>query len=122
MNPLRIGLIKKKLEIIIKTISPKRPLTLTDLENACTILGIHLIKAPLIECKGFTYCDNGKHYIVLNTDTPDSQQPLILAHELGHILMEHSNQPVGTVNPDIVAMLEAEADIFAHHLIHPNAS
>lgn len=70
----------------------------------------------VLHTKGFTYADAHCRCVFLHEDLSEQEQCIVLAHELGHIYLNHlSNASV--IGNDVRE--EYEANEFAHFLLHP---
>ncbi|MHB8172790.1 MAG: ImmA/IrrE family metallo-endopeptidase, partial [Thermincolia bacterium] len=86
---LRTRVINEKVNHILKTLNLNQPVTLNDLNRITEIMGVSTIKACLDHCSGFTYRENNNHYIVINENLSQQDLQYVIAHELGHIILEH---------------------------------
>lgn len=117
---MRTRVITENINHLFKALKLQQPLTLDDLESIAGLLGVKIIKADLNNCKGFTIYENHLHHIIINKNLSYQVARFTVAHELGHIILGHCRQPVNSVSPDIINVLEAEADIFAARLLRLN--
>lgn len=71
----------------------------------------------ILRSKGFTYADNSYRLVFINEDLSDDEKCIVLAHEVGHIYLNHlSNASI--IGKDVKE--EYEANEFAHFLLNPN--
>ena len=72
-------------------------------------------------CKGFFMCKNRINIIVLNSDMPYEIRRIVLAHELGHVVLHRKNVNMCRFHDhslyDTASMYEYEANIFASELL-----
>ena len=74
------------------------------------------IDESLLRARGFTYADANYRLIFLNEDLTEKEKLIVLAHEIGHVLCNHtSTHPV--IGRDVKE--EYEANEFAHYLLNP---
>lgn len=67
-------------------------------------------------CKGFFMCKNRINTIVLNSDMPYEIQRIVLAHELGHVVLHRKSVNMCRFH-DKTSSYEYEANIFAFELL-----
>lgn len=77
----------------------------------------NLSLTDMIAChNGFTYADDKYRLVFVNKDLSEEEKTIVLAHEEGHIFLEHlSTKPI--FGSDVVQ--EHQANEFAHFLLHP---
>ncbi len=83
-------------------------------------LGIAVMKLDLPEnVRGFKIRALGRRYIALNTSLPESNQKVVLCHELGHARLHPAYGYYYTLTGTyfIKSRKEAEANEFAAHLL-----
>ncbi|HBL41365.1 MAG TPA: hypothetical protein DDY98_07310 [Ruminococcaceae bacterium] len=68
---------------------------------------------------GFTFVNERFRLVFVNEDLSDEEQLIVLAHEEGHIFLQHI-QSQSILGQDV--MQEHEANEFAHFLLHPSGS
>jgi Zn-dependent peptidase ImmA (M78 family) len=119
MYLLRTRVITNMVAGLLKALNLQPPITARDLEKIAALLGTKIIRVRLDKCQGFTYHQDSIYYVFINENLPPRTAQFVVAHELGHIVLDHCLQPVSTVSPDVLEALEAEADIFAARLLNP---
>jgi len=115
---IRTRVITKKINHLVKVFKLQQTLTMKDMETIAGLLGAEIMKADLNNCRGFTVYENNKYHVFINKNLPSRVARFTAAHELGHIILGHCLQSVNSVSPDILNVLEVEADIFAARLLH----
>ena len=72
----------------------------------------------IVACsRGFTYSDENYRLIFINEDLNDKEKILVLSHELGHIVCNHTISPT-IIGVDVIQ--EHEANEFSHYLLKKN--
>ena len=85
-------------------------------ENVAQIID-DLKLADMVAChNGFTYASDKYRLVFVNEDLSEFEKTIVLAHEAGHIFLEHmfSGNVLGL---DVVQ--EHQANEFAHYLLYP---
>lgn len=69
------------------------------------------------QSKGFTYADSNYRLVFIHEDLSPNEKNIVLAHEMGHIYLEHlSSLPI--IGKDVRE--EYEANEFVHYLLTPS--
>ena len=72
----------------------------------------------ILRTKGFTYADANYRLVFVHEDISEQEKAMVLAHEIGHIYLEHlSSLPI--IGKDVRE--EYEANEFAHFLLNRSA-
>ena len=87
-------------------------------ENINTIIKNLKIEEIIACSRGFTYLDENYRLIFINEDLNDKEKILVLSHELGHIVCNHTISPT-VIGVDVTQ--EHEANEFSHYLLKKNA-
>ena len=69
--------------------------------------------------KGFTYADNNYRLVFIHEDLSIQEKTIVLAHETGHIYLEHMTS-IPILGTDVRE--EYEANEFVHYLLTPSFS
>lgn len=92
------------------------PVKLNDLIKK---LDIKVLEADLGTILGITRMDNCGHCLILyNKNMPDTRNRFTVAHEIGHIILEHISYN-GSSSQLKGKLQETEADVFAGNLLVP---
>lgn len=83
-------------------------------------LGFIVIRAPLVDMRGFQQKAKRRKFIYINSNLDEQQQRLVCAHELGHHLMHRSmNRIFMDQSTQIVTQrFENEAHLFSLQLLY----
>ncbi len=87
-------------------------------ENINTIINNLHINNIIAYSRGFTYSDENYRLIFINEDLNDKEKILIMSHELGHIVCNHTISPT-IIGVDVIQ--EHEANEFSHYLLKKNS-
>lgn len=68
--------------------------------------------------KAFTYADNNYRIVFISNGLSDAETIILLAHEAGHIFLNHMSRLNGIC--DVNVTFENEANEFSHYLICPS--
>jgi len=78
------------------------------------------VKAAQLDCEGITRMDeNGLYFIMYNANTSVTRQRFTVAHEIGHIALEHIHLGGDTSKCLQEKVQEKEANAFAGELLVP---
>lgn len=86
-------------------------------KNINTIIQNLKIEEIIACSRGFTYSDENYRLIFINEDLNDKEKILVLSHELGHIVCNHTISPT-IIGIDVIQ--EHEANEFSHYLLKKN--
>lgn len=87
-------------------------------KNISTIIKNLKIEDIIACSRGFTYSDENYRLIFINEDLNDKEKILVLSHELGHIVCNHTISPT-IIGIDVIQ--EHEANEFSHYLLKKNS-
>ncbi len=91
----------------------------SNIYELCDYLNINIKRDPLGSTKGYFLNISGEYFITLNTDLEEWEEPVVLAHELGHALLHKDTNICFLKNYTYsnTNKLENEANEFAAHLL-----
>ena len=69
------------------------------------------------QSRGFSYSDNNHRIVFINEDLSDEEKLMVLAHEEGHIYLNHMTS-LSCIGHDVKQ--EHDANEFAHYLLNQN--
>lgn len=82
-----------------------------------TIINSLNLQEYVSRSRGFTYADSNYRLLFINENLNDEEKVLVLAHEIGHIILNHIKSGI-VIGNDVKE--EYEANEFAHYLLKPN--
>lgn len=95
-----------------------------DFKMLCKSLGILLLSESMgcseESVKGIAFSTNNVNAIIINSDLPNVVQRVIIAHEIGHILLHIPNGKASFCDNQLLnsfSLYEKEANIFAANLL-----
>ncbi|NLZ56314.1 MAG: ImmA/IrrE family metallo-endopeptidase [Clostridiaceae bacterium] len=96
-----------------------------DIGRICRDRGIALLYLPLGRVRGMSNVIGGRPVIIINNRLDDFQQTVTGYHELGHVVLSHTEQSRITLSTSRIAWslsrpLEFDADVFASHFYLPD--
>ena len=84
--------------------------------NTAALIRALQVEPYVASTRGFTYASADFRLVFLHADLSAEEAAMVLAHELGHILCEHTTGQA-ILGRDV--QQEHEANEFAHMLLHP---
>lgn len=85
-----------------------------------TLIDALKLSDAALHSRGFTYANQNYRLLFVHDDLSEEEEQIILAHELGHIWLEHMTSAASVIGRDVQE--EYEANEFAHYLLHPGFS
>lgn len=118
MTEPRYLLAKQEARLVWQKLGSKKiPVILNEIVKE---LGIP-VKAEQLECDGLSRMDqNGLCFIMYKPSVPVTRQRFTVAHEIGHIVLEHLHLGSDT-SQSLGSTQEKEADAFAGELLIPSS-